>query len=170
MSLLARFRKPGGFQQLRTLIETCEPTKQKALLQLIASEDPGWAHLVQVKTLSFSRILSWPVEILMELTPPLPDLALATIYKMAEELSKSPQSSQSRSSSEAPLHEKWLQSLPAIKAREVHLLSTNINFAAGDQMAAAIRLIQTARELEAKGQIRVSQFDPTLELDKDIAA
>jgi hypothetical protein len=169
MSMLARFRKPGGFQQLLALIETCEPAKQKALLHLIAVEDPGWAQLVRLKTLSFERILSWPVEILMEITPPLPDKVLATAYQIAETIS-TPNPQAAPQVFKESLHEKWLQSLPSLKAREIRQMAAELSPTAAEQSATVIRLIQIVRELESKGQIRFQQFDPLLEVDKDLAA
>jgi hypothetical protein len=161
MSTLGRFRKPGGFQQLLVLIETCEPTKQKNLLHLIGVEDPGWAHLVKVKALTFERVLSWPVEILMEVTPPLPDQILASSYKMAELIS----------TPERPaLHEKWLKSIPSIKAREIQDLARLHTLSTADQSACVIKLLQTVRELESKGIIRFASFDPSLDVDQRITA
>ena len=88
MSTLSRFRKPGGFQQLLMLIETCDPDKQKSLMHLIGTEDPGWAHLVKIKALTFERIMTWPTEILMEITPHLQDHTIAMIFRMAEAFGK----------------------------------------------------------------------------------
>jgi len=160
MSMLSRFRKPGGFQQLLALIETCEPAKQKSLMRLVGTEDPGWAHLVKVKILTMERILSWPQEVLMEITPHLPDQVLATAYQMAEQLS----------TPEAALHEKWINSLPSMKAKEVKALCKDQVMTAAEQASTSIKVIQTVRDLEAKGKIRFGSFDPVLEIDKRIAA
>lgn len=157
MSKLLRFRKSGGFQQLLFLIETCEPEKQKSLLHMVACEDPGWAHLIKVKALTFQRILTWPVEILMEITPHLQDSSLAMIYRMAEEISdKSPSTD---------LHNRFLKSIPETKAHEVIELANGIRFTPGDQMATVIRLLQTVRELEAAGKFSIQYFDPGLHFD-----
>lgn len=161
MSTLGRFRKPGGFQQLLALIETCDPAKQKNLMHLIGTEDPGWAHLVRLKALTFERIMSWPVEVLMEITPPLPDNILANGYKMAELISNGEQ---------PHLHEKWLKSIPSIKAKEIKDLASYQQLTAADQAASVVKLLQVVRELEAKGVIRFSNFDPSLELDMRITA
>lgn len=158
--LLTRFRKPGGFQQLLVLIETCDPVKQRSLMHLIGTEDPGWAHLVKLKALTFERVLSWPVEILQEITTDLPVQILATAYQMAGHISKT----------EEDLQAKWLQSLPVMKAREVQELSRLATFSSSEQTAAAIRVLQMVREVEGKGRIRFSTFDPLLEIDKQIAA
>ena len=161
MSMLNRFRKPGGFQQLLTLMESCDQQKKQNLLQLVGVEDPGWAFLVKTKSLSFERIMSWPVIVLMEITPHLPDRALMTAYHMAEALAK-------RSSSDC--HERWLKSLPVLKAKEIYNLAQSSSINPIEHHSTTVKIIQTVRELEAKGQIRFSNFDPTLEIDKRVAA
>jgi hypothetical protein len=160
-TMLSRFRKPGGFQQLLTLIETCEPAKQKSLLHLVSSEDPGWAHLVKVKALTFERILTWPEEVLMEITPHLPDAILATAYRMAEQVSVGKPLS---------LHEKWINCLPSMKAKEIRALAKTLAFAPSEQFSSSIKIIQTVRELTAKGQLKFISFDPSLEIDNRLAA
>lgn len=160
-SMLSRFRKPGGFLQLLQLMETCDPIKQKNLLHLVGNEDPGWAHLVKIKTLSLEKVLSWPPEILMEITPHLPDPVLAAAYQVAQSLSPkgSPQ-----------LQEKWINSLPSIKAKEIKTICEDSKITEGEKLSASIKIVQVVRELEAKGKIRLGAFDPSLELDKRIAA
>jgi flagellar motor switch protein FliG len=159
--MLGRFRKPGGFQQLLSLMESCDQQKRQNLLQLVGTEDPGWAYLVKAKSLSFERILSWPVDVLMEITPYLPDRILVTAYHMAEALSKK---------NFSDCHERWLQSLPVMKAKEIYNLAQSSSINPIEHHATAVKIIQTVRELEAKGQIRFSNFDPALEIDQRIAA
>lgn len=161
MSMLNRFRKPGGFIQLLSLVETCDQQKKNNLLQLVGSEDPGWAYLVKLKSITFERILSWPVNILMEITPHLSDRILVTAYHMAQSVAKTGQS-------DGP--EKWLKALPSMKAKEISRLAQSSSINPIEHHAAAIKIIQTVRELEAKGLIRFSQFDPTLEIEKNSAA
>jgi hypothetical protein len=161
MSTLNRFRKPGGFLQLLVLIETCDPAKQQNLLHLIGQEDPGWAHLVKAKALTFERVLSWPLEVLMEITPPLPDNVLAGTFKLAEQV---------RIVGQGNLQEKWMKSIPSIKAKEIQEIAKYQNLSPADQTACVIKLLQTVRELDAKGIIRISSFDPALEVDARITA
>ena len=160
-SMLSRFRKPGGFQQLLTLMESCDQQKKQNLLQLVGTEDPGWAHLVKAKSLSFERILSWPVNVLMEITPHLPDRILMIAYQMAEISAK-------KNASDYP--EKWLKSLPSMKAKEIYNLTQSTSVNVFEHHSAAVKIIQTVRELEAKGVLRFSHFDPALEIDKRVAA
>lgn len=152
--MLHRFRKKGGFLQLLTLIETCEPTKRKNLFHLVATEDPGWAHLVKTKSLSFERILDWPVEILMEITPHLQDRILAAAYAAAP----------------TDKQEKWLSSVPKLKARDIESSISSVSVNEDEKIASTIKIIQIVRELESKGQIKFAQFDPSLVIDQRLAA
>lgn len=161
MSMLNRFRKPGGFQQLLTLIETCDLQKKQNLLQLIGSEDPGWAYLVKLKSIDFDRILSWPQDVLMEITPHLPDKILVTALHIAQISDKKTHQSSA---------DKWLSSLPALKSKEIISLAEMTPINPIEHHSAKIKIIQTVRELESKGILRFSQFDPQLEVDQRIAA
>ncbi len=62
MSILARYRKPGGFKQLLQLIETSQPVKQAKLLEVVAKEDPKWADLIKAKRINPEMVLSWKPE------------------------------------------------------------------------------------------------------------
>ena len=154
MSMLNRFRKQGGFQQLLALIETCDPDKQKNLLHLVGTEDPGWAHLVKVKALNLDRILSWPQEIILEIAPHVPDKILATL---CVKLNMETQS-------------KLLVAVPNLKGRELRELSTALKPTAAEYHAAVVMLIKTVRDLETRGKIRFVTFDPSLVVDQKIAA
>ncbi len=59
MSVLARYRKPGGFKQLLQLIETSQPLKQEKLLEVVEKEDPRWAEMIREKKITPEMVLSW---------------------------------------------------------------------------------------------------------------
>jgi flagellar motor switch protein FliG len=153
MSMLSRFRKQGGFSQLLTLIETCDPIKQKNLLHLVGVEDPGWAHLVKIKCLTVDRILNWPQEILMEITPHLTEKLIISLYARLRPDQKNQLTS--------ALPNSALRILKDQMGQSVHI---------AEQNAAAIRLIQIVRDLENAGKIKFSNFDPALTIDPSIAA
>ena len=157
MSTLTRFRKPGGFQQLLNLMETSEPAKRETLFKLIASEDPGWARLVLLKSLSFDRIIAWPAEALMEITPYLSDQILVLAFKMARDKN-------------GEFGEKWLKSIPPAKAREVREMAMELPMEQGQKNATALKIIQTVRDLDSRGTIKLSNMDPTLEFDLHLVA
>ena len=62
MSILARYKKPGGFIQLLKLIETSQPVKQQKLLEAVEKEDPDWADLIRRKKLTVDMVLDWDKE------------------------------------------------------------------------------------------------------------
>ncbi len=161
MDKLSRFKKPGGFQQLLVLIESCEPQKQTSLLHMVASEDPGWAHLLKVKALTLPRILDWPVEVLMEVTPHLQDHSIAMIYRMAQDISRKAKKN---------THDRFLKAIPHTKNNEILEIANSIRFTESDQTATVIRLLQIIRELESKGKLNFQSFDPTLVIDIKIAS
>lgn len=155
MSMLSRFRKPGGFLQLVNLIESCEPEKRKNLLKLVSSEDPGWAHLVSKKTLSFERIISWPEPFLAELIAHLPDSIVVVGYHMI---------------SEDPLRNKWAQCISNERRITIKNMITESTNSPSEYFAATVKIIKTVRELEIKGDLRLSQFDPALVIDTRLAS
>lgn len=158
-NMLSRFRKQGGFLQLVQLIETCEPAKKKSLMSLVASEDPGWAHLVLKKSLTVEKILGWPESALMEILPHMPMPLLAVMYNYNDKQTKT----------------RLLASLDARLAKELmkSVENLNENQLTGGQaevFTASIKLIQLVRELESDGTINLFHIDPTLVIDLKIAS
>lgn len=157
MSMLTRFRKQGGFNQLLALIELCDPAKQRSLLHLVGTEDPGWAYLLRSKVLTRDRIMNWPQKILMEITVHLSEPVLLALYSSLNLTQKQ-------------------RLLASLDSDVLVRLSTEINensrseFTDAEKNAASIKLIQIVREMEGEGQLKFSAFDPGLCLDHQLAA
>lgn len=154
MSMLTRFRKPGGFSQLLALIETCDPVKQKNLLHLVGSEDPGWAHLVRSKCLTFERVLSWPPEVLLEIVPYIPEKVLICLISSVS-------------------GDQLAKLKGAISHSQMRTLTDSKNsmvITPAEHAASAVKLIQIVRALEAEGKIKFQTFDPLLMVDPSLAA
>lgn len=151
--MLNRFRKQGGFNQLLALIETCDPVKQRNLLHLVGSEDPGWAHLVRSKCLTLDKVMSWPQEILMEITPHLTEKVILALH----------------SGMSLDQQVRFLAALPSSLVRVLQDQLTN-PVTLPEQHAAMIKLIQLVRDLEGQGKFKFSSFDPSLVIDPAIAA
>ena len=49
MSMLARYKKPGGVQQLVALLESCLSKKRELLLNTIMTEDKDFGNMVKSK-------------------------------------------------------------------------------------------------------------------------
>jgi len=153
MSTLARFRKPKGLLQLIKLIETSEPEKRKQLLTLIAKEDPGWAHMVQTKALSFQRILGWPESVLEKVFEQIPASLLTALIQMAN-------------GEEA---RKIQTCLPRRLQKEVDQLNRDRRYTREEKSVALTRLLTVIRDLQDQGVLVFSNFDPSLDIDLRLA-
>src|ERR1700727_1794918 len=79
--MLARFRKPGGVQQLVVLLESCLTKKREALITTIESEDKEFAMMVKAKVLTAERIFKWDPLVVSEATTKLSERTLAFVLK-----------------------------------------------------------------------------------------
>jgi len=154
MSILDKFKKSGGFQKLVQIIEVCEPEKQKTMLQLVGNEDPGWAHLVKVKALSYEKILKWPPQYLMEILYPLHLEQQAVLYQH----------------SNAQAQELFLKALDPKLAREIQESALKKNYSQEEFFSAQVKIIQTARESIISGRLNLFNIDPSLIIEQKIAA
>lgn len=154
MSTLARFRRSGGLMQLLQLIETSENEKQRHLLDLVGKEDPGWAHLIKKKSLSVKRILSWPEAVLSQILLQYPvSFAVSLSFVVdGEQFSKIE------------------RCLPRHQQRDFYRLRADHRPNQQERWTAQVKLIQIARELSNSGSIRLSTFDPVLEIDMRLAS
>lgn len=154
MSMLNRFRKPGGFVQLLQLIESCDGEKQKNLIQLIASEDPGWASLVKAKQLSFQKVLSWPQPHLAMVLERLP-------YRTLLALVAGSQSEQKMVVKNTLSPSLWARLMKDIEETP---LETN------EHKVAQLKLLSSIREMDQEGKIKLTAIDQRLELDPRLVA
>lgn len=153
MSTLARFRKPKGLLQLVKLIETSEPDKRRQLLSLVAKEDPGWAHMVLAKALTFERVIQWPEPVLEKIFEQVPANLLASLIQAAPEESA----------------HKIQSCLPRKLQKDVELLVQERRFTREEKSGALTRLLVVIRELQDQGVLVFAHFDSTLEIDLRLA-
>lgn len=149
MSTLSRFRKPKGLFQLVKLIESSEPEKRRQLLNLIAKEDPGWAHMVHIKALTFERICTWPAGILETVLEPIPASLLTALIQLAT----------------ADEARRVQDCLPRRLQKEVDHLNRDRRFTREEKAAALNRLFTVIRELQDQRVLVFSNFDPALDID-----
>jgi len=81
MSMLARYRKPGGIQQLVALLESCLSKKRESLLNTICTEDKDFGEMVKAKILTPTKIFKWDPLIVSEATTRLGERTLAIALK-----------------------------------------------------------------------------------------
>lgn len=148
--MLARFRKTGGFLLLVQLVETTEPGRRQNLIDLIAKEDPGWAQLVRIKSLSKERILNWEPKILMQVWPQIPVPIISTIWQKSSTAERE-KIERSIPRAFASTFRKSVESHPPVDAAE--------------EVAANLRLVSIVREMSVHGLLDFKDFDPTLTWD-----
>lgn len=154
MSMLSRFRKIGGFSQLLLLLETTEGERQKQLLRTVASEDPGWAYMVRGKLLTVDRLLNWPVDVLLEITPLVSDPVATLIWIQIQPYQQ----------------DKWLKSLSPKRLNIIKDLASAKEWTAAEKQAAATKLIQTVRQLIVEDKIPLQSIDPGLILERKLVS
>lgn len=147
MSLLNRYRRKGGFENLLKLVESSTPSKQEQLLKLIEEEDSSWAEMIRVKSLSMDKIFSWEPQYLKDI-----------IYRVKPRILGISLIGQSKE-----IHEKVAACMPEIKWVEVSDYLGD-KFGPGEIHAAQNQVIATTRELVEDGYIRFEDVDPKLVL------
>jgi flagellar motor switch protein FliG len=141
MSMLARFRKPGGVQQLVALLESCLSKKKEALLTTIMAEDPQFGAMVKNKILTPEKIFSWDPLTICEATTKLGERTLAAALKGLPQEAMAIATHTMRDRAKRDL----MNIFETIKPTPVQIES------------AIIKLIETFRVLEKEGSLKLDE-------------
>ena len=141
MSMLARYRKTGGFEQLRSLLESSLSKKREMLLKAIEGEDKEWASLLQASLLTFEKIATWDPLVIAEATSRMGDKALAVLMVGKSE----------------ELFSKFTHSFRDMKKRDIKSLMEPLKPTQVEMESALIKLIEKVRELEKVGSLRLDK-------------
>lgn len=152
MSMLDRYKKPGGFVQLLALVETCGPAKQEKFLELIKNEDTHWADAIKQKMLTIDRIYSWNDEQLNEIFGTLQDLTVAVALSAADEA----------------LRDRIQGFFSHGRKRKIEDLFGAAQPTAAEVAATHMKIIESVRKMEQDGFLRLEKFDAELEVSEDI--
>jgi len=149
MSMLARFRKPGGVQQLVTLLECCLSKKRETLLNTIMAEDKEFASMVKAKILTAERIFKWDPLIVCEATTKLSQRTLAMALKglPPECIAIS------------------MHTMRDLKKREVMNLLEILKPTEIEIESAQIKLVEAVRTLEKEGNIKFDKNEEPIPAD-----
>lgn len=143
MSLLARYKKQGGFEQLILLLESRPPKKRDELIELIVNEDAAYGVLVQTKILTMEKLIEWDPNILSEVISKLSDLTVSTCFsRLGEEFFK-----------------KCSHGLREFRKKELSELIRNANPKQPEFDAAWIKFIEATRKLVTEGAIKLDDND-----------
>lgn len=153
MSLLERYKKPGGFNQLLTLLETCGPAKKEKFLKMISEESLDWFNALKTRILSLEIILNWPQEYITELTSRAQPITIAAISKgsLSEEQIK-----------------KLIHGLSHGQLAKIREISENKNFTTNEISSSVEKFLGEVRTHIAHGVIKLEKFAPDLVVSSEI--
>lgn len=151
MSVLARYRKPGGFKQLLQLIETSQPVKQEKLLEVVEKEDPRWAEMIREKKITPAMVLSWKPDHLVVIFEHMMPRHCACIFKVWED---------------GKLKE-YASYFKEDKFRDLkNMIDDSSEPSDSEIVAAHNHMLETVRYLDEEKKINLRHIDPTLDLSE----
>jgi flagellar motor switch protein FliG len=152
MSMLDRYRKPGGFLQLLALVETCATAKQEKFLELIRAEDAKWADSIKSKMLDINRINSWNDVAFAEVIGILQDLTVATALH----------------GSSPDIRQRIYATLSQGRRRKIDDLYERSVPSASEIAGQQMKIVETVRRMAQDGVLRFERFDPQLCIDEKL--
>ena len=152
MSSLQRYRKPGGFLQLLSLLETFGPAKRAKFLEMIEGESRPWAEALSGKMLTMDRVGEWPTEALTQILKTLP------VKSQAYALAGFPKDVKDRV---------W-RALPVPEQRRLTEVYGENNPRAEEITSIVSKFVESARRLLIDRELNAEIIDPTLIIVADI--
>lgn len=141
MSMLARYKKQGGVQQLLALLESCLSKKRELLLNTIMQEDKVFGEMIKAKILTVEKILKWDPLIVCEASSKISERTLAVALKGLP----------------PEAFGVLTHTMRDLKKREITNLLEVVKPTAVEIESAFIKIVEKARELERSGQIKLDE-------------
>ncbi len=154
VSMLARYKKAGGFLQLLNLMETTAQPKRDKFMELIRAEDPRWGRAIEQKMISFDRIMGWDDNSVSEIAATLQDLTLAVLGKVIA----------------APQKEKLFKMLGHSRNKKIDELAATLNPTPAEVATMYNKFLSETRKMIKEGYIHLNRIDPGLLVDDEIEA
>jgi hypothetical protein len=151
MSMLDRYRKAGGFNQLLLLLETSNTAKRQKFLELIEAEDSSWAETLRGKMLSLDRILKWDDPTLMEVIAGQHDITVAVFLHGQNDTIK----------------ERVLK-LSGTRFRRIEEAYKEKVPNAAEISAMSAKVVETTRAMIVQKTLKMLKVDPQLDVPDDI--
>lgn len=152
MSMINRYKKPGGFLQLLNLMETCGPAKQENFMKLIEAEDPRWAEAIKSKMITIKRIFSWDDNTVAEITSRLNDLSLSTLLFGMDD----------------PTKEKIFKMMDHGRKRKIDDLVATKKPTPAEVSTIYMQTLTEVRKMIDQGYLYLDKIDSALVVDKNI--
>ena len=154
MGMLDRYRKPGGFVQLVSLIESLGSAKQEKFLSMIQEEDPIWMEAVKQKMLTIERIFSWSNDTVSDIVRRLPTKSLASALKGLKEEHRT----------------KAFCLMSNSEKRKVEDEMSGLSDNPAEAQANVQKLIEMTRKMIQETDLRLDNFAPDLMIEEGIEA
>lgn len=152
MSMLDRYRKPGGFVQLLNLLETSGKEKQEKFLTLIRQEDPRWADALEQRILTIKKIFSWPVEALAEITGSIQEMTLGVAMKGLDPAAC----------------EKINSTLSHSQKRKIEQVLDGHSPTPAEISTMFMKILTEVRKMITEGKLRLDKIDPSLVIQDEL--
>jgi hypothetical protein len=151
MSSLQRYKKPGGFVQLLSLMETFGPQKKEKFLEMIEQENQVWAKALREKMLTLERIFSWNDQVVIEVFKTLPAKNMALALRGLKEEQRNRLLVFFSASEKRKIEDALLEAQP--KPEEI---ASNM-----------VKVIELTRKMIVSGDLRPERFDEGLVIPED---
>ena len=145
-SMLGRYKKPGGFLQLLSLLESFGPQKREKFMNLIEDEDISWARALKSKMLTIERLFTWPEDVISEVFRRLPIKNLACVLKNGK----------------AADVEKIVKFMTHAERRKLDDEMAAMSPKPEEVFATYVKVIELTRKMIKEGEIRIEKFEPNL--------
>lgn len=146
MGMVDRYKKAGGFIQLVQVIETCNLKKREQFMSVIMEENPEWADALNQKCITFSKIVSWKSEIILDIIASVNMLIFSAALK-----SLNPEQLES-----------FLQKLSHQERKKFELAMQESESSPNEISASVLKVISETRNLFVQGTLKVDKIDPDL--------
>lgn len=150
MGHLDRYKKPGGFLQLLSLLESFGGAKQEKFLSLIEEENPTWAKTLKEKILTVDRIFAWPSSTLAEIVPRMPISILAiAVHGLKPEQ-----------------QQRLMSGLPHGDQRKIQNEFELVRPQPNEIISTHLKLVDSVRKLVDEGTLRLESIEPSAVVDE----
>ncbi|MAV92028.1 MAG: hypothetical protein CL676_11465 [Bdellovibrionaceae bacterium] len=151
MSMISRYKRPGGFVQLLSLIETSTAAKKEKFLEIVRSESESWANAIEQRVLTMDRIFTWPDNVVTEVFKNLPLRNMACALQGFD----------------AEKQERILQYMSHSERRKIQDEMGAMKSSPEEFNGTILKLLEITRKMISDGQIRVEKIDESMMIPED---
>ena len=154
MSSLQRYRKPGGFVQLVSLIETFGPQKRDKFIEMIEGESLAWAAALRDKMLTLERVLGWSDDVCGLILKSLPLKSQAYFLEGIEPAAKA----------------RLLQTMSGSERRRLDDILSENNPKPEEVASVLIKFVEVSRRMVQERELSLEKIAPALVIAGDFEA